>query len=72
MVLAMDKHHRDLACRLFTTATEILEDTHLVTTGGQSPRRNVSDQIKRARALKQAADDLKALADAISAVIRRS
>jgi hypothetical protein len=33
----MEKHHRELARRLFVFAAEILEDTHSIATDGQSP-----------------------------------
>ena len=66
----MDKHQRELVSRLFTLATEILEDTHEPMTRGQSVRLPAAEYRSRAALLQQAAQDLKSIAGAIAATLR--
>ena len=65
----MDKDHRDLVCGLFTLATEILEDTHLVACRGQSSRRSSETYQACARRLLEASQRLSDVAGAIQAAI---
>jgi hypothetical protein len=56
---------RNLVTRLFTAATEILEDHHGIAVYGQSSKRSRAIYTRRAQQLQQAADDLSAIARVI-------
>jgi len=65
----MDKDHRDLVRRLFTQATEILEDTHEPVFQGQGLSLRTPEYKFRAALLLRSAKDLEAVAGAIAAVL---
>ena len=66
----MNRHTRDLVRHLFTLATEILEDTHLVATKGQGAKLAPKDYLALSQRLRRSADDLGATAGAIAAALR--
>ena len=66
----MDRHHRDLVRHLFTLATEIVEDTHLVATKGQGAKLAPKEYLALSQRLRRSADDLNTAAGAIVATLR--
>ncbi len=60
----MGDDYRELANRLFATATEMLEDVIEVAVAGQSPRLNPSHLCDNGRRLQAAARDIAAIAEA--------
>lgn len=66
----MEKDRRALVNRLFVTATEILEDTHIFASGGQSSGLKAKEYARTARRLSKAADDLADIAAAILVVVK--
>jgi hypothetical protein len=68
----MDTNHRELARRLFTRATEILEDTVEAAVAGQSAKGTRHDYARRANALSAAGRELCAIAEIIDGVMRHN
>jgi len=68
----MTADDRALIQHLFTLATEILEDTHPLATAGQSSKRRRASYMQHANALRSAARDLDASAQAIFAVLNKN
>jgi len=68
--MAMDRHQRDLVRHLFTLATFILEDSHLLTNKGQGSKLALKDYLTLSQKLTRSADDLHAVAGAIVAALR--
>jgi hypothetical protein len=66
----MDKHRRDLVRRLFTLATEILEDAHEPISKGQGVRHRPSEYRAKAIKLMQVAEDLGSIAGAVIGALR--
>ena len=66
----MDAQRRELARRLFVTATELFEDAHEIALAGQSPHLSVHACRKSAERLRAVACDLAALADVVSLMAR--
>lgn len=64
----MEKHHRELARKLFVFATEVLEDTHSVATDGQSPRLDKRQCDSLSGKLEFAAQQLASLAATLRAL----
>lgn len=64
----MDENHRDLANRLFATATAMLEDVIEVAVVGQSPRRSPAQLTDLGRRLQAAARDIAVIAEAAAIV----
>ena len=60
----MDEDHRELANRLFATATEILEDVTEVAVAGQSPRLDPSQLADHGRRLQAIAHDVAVISQA--------
>ena len=60
----MDDDYRELANRLFATATAMLEDVIGVAVAGQSPRRTPSQLADHGRRLQAAARDIAIIAEA--------
>ncbi len=60
----MDDDYRELANRLFATATEMLEDVIEVAVAGQSSRLNPSQLADHGRRLQSAAHDIAIIAEA--------
>ncbi len=60
----MDDDYRELANRLFATATEMLEDVIEVAVAGQSPRLNPSQLADHGRQLQATARDIAIIAEA--------
>ena len=68
----MDDDHRALLQRLFVVATEIVESAHDAAAKGQSARLTANDFADAARALKAAACDIAALAEAAAVIATHS
>ncbi len=68
----MDDDYRELANRLFATATAMLEDAIEVAVAGQSPRLNSSRLADRGRQLQASAQDIAAIAEAATIVANSS
>ena len=66
----VDKHRKDLVCRLFVLATEILEDTHEFAAFGQWAGNKPQDHNALNIEIRKAAADLDAIAGAIAAALR--
>lgn len=66
----LDSDTRELANRLFATATGILENAAEIAIAGQHPRLTSTGCTSCAEELKAAADDLTALANAALALVR--
>lgn len=64
----MDKDHRELVQRLFTRATEILEDAAETAVAGQAATRPVKKYACYANTLIAAADELDSVARLIKAL----
>ena len=60
----MDDDYRELANRLFATATAMLEDVIEVAIAGQSPRLTPSQLADHGRRLQSAAHDIAIIAEA--------
>ena len=60
----MDDDYRELANRLFATATAMLEDVIEVAVAGQSPRLTPSQLSDNGRRLQKAARDIAIIAEA--------
>ena len=69
---AMNRYDRALIQGLFTLATEILEDTHITATAGQSLKNRRAQYKQYADVLRAAGRDLDAMALAIAAMINKS
>ncbi len=68
----MDDEYRELANRLFATATAMLEDVIEVAVAGQSPRLNPSQLADHGRRLQATARDIAVLAEAATIVANSS
>ncbi len=68
----MDDDYRELANRLFATATEMLEDVIEVAVAGQSPRLNPSHLCDNGRRLQAAAREIAIIAEAAMIVANLS
>lgn len=66
----MNKDHRDLIRRLFTLATELLEDTHGFATKGQSSRLRAKDYAACAQQLAETGQNLAATAQTILTTLK--
>ena len=66
----MDRSHSELVQRLFTLATEILEDTVETAVAGQSSKRSIKLYALYARELSTTGAGLTAIGDAICAALR--
>ena len=64
----MDDDYRELANRLFATATGMLEDAIEWAVAGQSPRLTLTQLADHGRRLQAAARDIAALAEAATIV----
>ena len=64
----MDDDYRELANRLFATATAMLEDVIEVAVAGQSPRLNPSQLADHGRQLQATARDIAIIAEAATIV----
>ena len=60
----MDDDHRELANRLFATATAMLEDATEAAVAGQSPRLSLQRLVEQGRRLEAAARDIAIIAQA--------
>ena len=67
----MDADHRELANRLFATATAMLEDAVVLATAGQSHQNDASELIDLGQRLQAAARDVAAIAEAAAIVAKR-
>ena len=65
----MDDDRRELVRRLFTLATELLEDEHETAIDGQSPELQAQDYASCARRLQCAARRLAAVAETMIIVV---
>ena len=68
----MTTDDRVLIQHLFTLATEILEDTHITASAGQSLERRPAQLMQYVEVLRAAARDLDASAHAILAVLNKN
>ncbi len=68
----MDDDYRELANRLFATATAMLEDVIEVAVAGQSPRLNPSQLADHGRQLQATARDIAIIAEAATIVAKSS
>ncbi len=68
----MDDDYRELANRLFATATAMLEDVIEVAVAGQSPRLNPSQLADHGRRLQATARDIAIIAEAATIVANLS
>ena len=68
----MDDDNRELANRLFATATAMLEDVIEVAVAGQSPRLTPSHLADRGRRLQAAAQDIAIVAEAATIIANLS
>ncbi len=60
----MDDDYRELANRLFATATAMLEDATEIAAAGQSPRLNPPQLANHGHRLQSAARDISVIAEA--------
>ncbi len=65
----MDDDRQELVRRLFTLATEVLEDAHEAAIEGQSPELRAQDYASCARRLQCAARKLTAIAETMIIVV---
>ena len=68
----MDEENRDLANRLFATATAMLEDAVELAVAGQSPRLTSSQLADHGHRLRTAAQDIATIAEAAMIVANLS
>lgn len=68
----MDKNLHELARRLFTVATAILEDATMIGVAGQSPKLTKRSCERLARELRQVGDDIVTIAEAAAIMARLS
>ncbi len=68
----MDEDNKELANRLFATATAMLEDVIEVAVAGQSPRLNPSQLADHGRQLQATARDIAIIAEAAKIVANSS
>ena len=68
----MTEDYRDLAHRLFATATAVLEDTIVVAVAGQSRKRRPGEIVKLAQRLQASARDIVAIAETAGITMRLS
>ncbi len=64
-----DEDHRELANRLFATATAMLEDAIGVAVAGQSPRLDPTQLADHGRRLQAAAREIAAIAEAATIIV---
>ena len=67
----LDDDTRDLLCRLFATASELLEDAHEAATKGQAPSLTAGAYAARASDLQDRLTDVLVIAAAADAIARR-
>lgn len=68
----MDEDYRDLANRLFATATAMLEDAIETAVAGQSSQRNPSELSDHGRQLRMIAKEIAVIAEAAEIVAELS
>jgi hypothetical protein len=68
----MENAERELVTRLFTYATELIEDSHSTATRGQSNRRRISQYLLDSEKLQYYAQDLNLVASMISLIVKRT